>query len=199
VVVSKNQSNLRSGPGTSYTLVATLDQNTVLQRTGTVNGWSRVVYQGQEVYIYDSLIETQSATTVTTAVGTLTVSSDVNVRSGAGTDNAVLGVAKTGESLTITGLVDGKWYRVSYNGQEGYVNRNLIKVSDFALVADKSGTATVTSAANVRSGPNTSYNVLGVAEANDTLTVTGLTDSNWYQVSYNDQVGYIAASLVTVS
>jgi uncharacterized protein YgiM (DUF1202 family) len=33
----------------------------------------------------------------------------------------------------------------------------------------------------------------------ETLTITGLTDSNWYQVSYNDQVGYIAANLVTVS
>jgi uncharacterized protein YraI len=164
-----------------------------------VNGWSRVVYQGQELYIHDSLIETQSATTVTTAVGTLKVSSDVNVRSGAGTDSNVLGVAKTGDSLTITGLVDGKWYRVSYDGQEGYVNRNYIKVSSFALVADKSGTATVKTRANVRSGPSTDYEILGVAEVDETLTITGLTDSNWYQVSYNDQVGYIAANLVTVS
>jgi uncharacterized protein YgiM (DUF1202 family) len=199
VVVTKNESYLRSGPDTSYTHVATLNQNDVLQRTGTVNGWSRVVYQGQELYIHDSLIETQSATTVTTAVGTLKVSSDVNVRSGAGTDSNVLGVAKTGDSLTITGLVDGKWYRVSYDGQEGYVNRNYIKVSSFALVADKSGTATVKTRANVRSGPSTDYEILGVAEVDETLTITGLTDSNWYQVSYNDQVGYIAANLVTVS
>jgi uncharacterized protein YgiM (DUF1202 family) len=35
-----------------------------------------------------------------------------------------------------------------------------------------------------------------VADVGESLTVTGLTDSNWYQVSYNDQTGYIAANLV---
>jgi uncharacterized protein YgiM (DUF1202 family) len=86
VVVSKNDCYLRSGPGTGYTHVATLDSGAVLQRTGTVNGWSRVVYEGQELYISDTLIGEENESTVTTAVGTVKVTGDVNVRSQASTD-----------------------------------------------------------------------------------------------------------------
>ena len=197
VTVTGNEVNLRSGPGTDKQSLITLSSGTVLQRTGTVNGWSRVVYQGREAYISDNYIKTVSSGDVTKGIGALKVTSDVNVRSGPSTDDQIYGVAKVGERLYITGLVDGKWYRVSYNGQTGYVNRNLVQVEDFAILSSRSGEMKASSNANVRSGPGTDYTVLGTVNEGSTVTVTGYADSNWYEVSYNGQVGYIAGNLLT--
>lgn len=198
IKVTADEVNLRKGPGTGYSVVTTVVSGTELQRTGTANGWNRVIYQGDEVYISGNMTEAVTGSTVSTVVGTLKVTSDVNVRSGANTDSSILGVAKTGETLPTTGITDGgKWYRVSYDGKEGYVNRKLVSVEDLALVTKESGTVKVTTLSNVRSGPGTDYTKLGTVDEGETLTISGLTDNGWYEVSYDGKVGYIASNLVT--
>ena len=196
VTVTGAEVNLRNGPSTSSGVVTTVTSGTELKRTGTVNGWSRVEYEGQELYISDSMIQAVGASQVSAGVGTLLVTSDVNVRSGPDTDKEILGVSKAGEKLSVTGIVDGKWYRVSYNGSEGYVNRKLVSVQDFTLVESQSGTVEVISRANVRSGPTTDYSILGIAEVGDVLTKTGKTDSGWYQVTFDGKTGYVSSNLV---
>ena len=155
-----------------------------------------VEYQGKELYISNSMIRTVSADQVSSGTGTLKVTGDVNVRSGPDTTYDILGIARTGDTLTATGLVDGKWYRVSYNGKDGYVNRNYVSVQDFSLVSDQTSKVEIVSKANIRSGPGTSYTILGVADVGATLTVTGYTGSNWYEVNYNGETGYVAGNLV---
>lgn len=195
IVKVVSDANIRSGAGTNYSVLDTAKTGVVLQRIGTTNGWSRVLVGGREGYIYNSLIAPVGADVVTDAVGALKVTSKVNVRSGASTNHSILGVADVGTVLPITGLVDGKWYRVSYNGGDGYVNRKLISVRDFALVRSDEGSIKVTSEANIRSGPGTDYEALGKAAVGDTFTLTGVTDTNWYQVTYDGKTAYIAGNL----
>ncbi len=169
VYVTGTGVNLRSGPGTSYDVATTLSRGTKLTRTGTVNGWTQVWYNGKEYYVSSSLVSTEdptggetetaeatpaptatpapgagsstsSAYSVAEGSGQLVVTSDVNVRSGPGTSYSVLGIARVGETLTTTGTADeGKWYRVTYNGQTGYVNRKLVSVQGYS-----EGTSTTT-------------------------------------------------------
>ena len=231
VYVTGSGVNLRAGPGTSYDVKMTLPRGTKLQRTGTVNGWSQVQYQGKEYYVSSSLVSTDapegtetetvsndksssSSTSSSTGSTTLTVTSDVNVRTGPGIGYSILGVAKKGATFTSSGLVDGKWYRVEYNGKEGYVNRKLVSAStssgtsstssssstNSSTVNKQSGKLEVISKANIRSGPGTGYSILGTADVGATLTMTGHTDSNWYEINYDGKTGYIAGNLVkTVS
>jgi len=63
-------------------------------------------------------------------------------------------------------------------------------------VNKQSGKVEVVSKVNIRSGPGTGYSILGVADVGATLTVTGHTDSNWYEISYNGKTGYVAGNLV---
>ena len=205
VVTTTSDVNLRSGPSTAYSIVATVDNGTNLQRTGTVNGWSRVTYQGNDAYIINTYISSGSggsgSSQASDGNGTLRVVSDVNVRTGPGTENRVLGIAKTGTTLTYTGVSsDGKWYHVYYNGEEGYVNRKLVSVQSSAQSSSAtSGTGVVTMLANIRSGPGTGYRILGQASAGSSLTVKGHTGNNWYEVEYNGQTGYIAGNLLRVN
>ena len=45
-----------------------------------------------------------------------------NVRSGPGTEYTILGKARKGDAFDISGKVsDGAWWRINFNGQEGWV------------------------------------------------------------------------------
>lgn len=53
---------------------------------------------------------------------------------------------------------------------------------------------------NVRSGPGTSYNVIGQINAGTTLAVTGVNPTgDWYQVDYSGQAGWVSLTVVQVS
>ena len=62
-VTVASDANLRSGPSTDYDIKATVKTGTVLQRTGEVNGWSRVLYNGEAVYISNKLVKSAPAAT----------------------------------------------------------------------------------------------------------------------------------------
>lgn len=201
--------NLRTGPSTSYPIAESLPRGVQLIRTGTVNGWSQVHYNDNEYYVASNLVsvvEHPEASALVSAaeyegvIGTLVVTADVNIRSGPGTDYEKLGTAKTGARLSIIGRSsDGKWYLVSTSDGEGYVNRNLISVRDYAEVSSLSGTLEITGDVNLRSGPGTGYDVLDKAKTGDALTMTGVTDSGWYRVDLDGQTAYLAGEYAKIS
>lgn len=63
---------------------------------------------------------------VTAMSGTMYATGDVNVRSGAGTNNSRIGGLSAGSSVTVTGSTDNGWIQVSYDGQTGYVAGNYL-------------------------------------------------------------------------
>ena len=60
---------------------------------------------------------------------TATVSTDtLNLRSEASTSSAVVALLNSGDKLDIISET-GNWYKVKYNGKEGYVSKDYVKVS----------------------------------------------------------------------
>lgn len=203
VYVTESGSKLRMGPSTTYDVADSLARGTALEVTGTVgDDWSQVQYNGEEYYISNSLIsETDPTGKAQSAaapsgddIGTLEIIQEANVRSGAGTNYDKIGVAKVGSEYSILDVTDdGKWYKISFSGKTGYINRNMVSVIEM----DYSGTATVLSDVNIRSGPGTSYDKMGSAKTGDTLTVIG-TSNGWYKISFNGKTGYVAGNFVTL-
>jgi len=154
----------------------------------------------------------------------------VNVRSGPSTQYTILGKARSGDAMDITGqLADGTWLRVNFNGQEGWVLASLFNPTGDVTTAPEavagpsavlknasSGTTTTTSPeataepgavvgtttgnVNLRSVPTTQGDVLVIIPFSTELTATGRTaTSNWVQVSYNGQTGWITSAVYSVS
>lgn len=67
-------------------------------------------------------------------------SETLNVRSGPGTGYKVIGIAAVGETVSITGKSDNNWYRIDYNGQEGYVSGKYIELTEEMKEAEATGT-----------------------------------------------------------
>ena len=125
-VVITSSANIRKGPGTGYDIIGVAETGTELKRTGTESGWSKVIFNGSEGYVFNELVKVKGSDELVEKTGTLTVTSDVNLREGPSTDDAIIGVAKAGAELKMTGKV-GNWYRIEYEGQTAYVNGNLVK------------------------------------------------------------------------
>lgn len=81
--------------------------------------------------------ETTSAYTVEEMSAVMYAKSSVNVRSGPSTDYDRIGHLDEGEEVTVTGLASTGWYRISFEGGEGYVSNNY-------LVTEKPATTTAT-------------------------------------------------------
>ena len=68
----------------------------------------------------------------------------VNVRKGPGSDYEKLGSLTAGQKVTVTGQADTGWFRIDYNGEEGYVSDKYLsdqKVSTPAKGAGSNGSA----------------------------------------------------------
>ena len=52
---------------------------------------------------------------------------------------------------------------------------------------------------NVRSGPGTSYDVIGKAPLNAYYNIVGGPQNGWYQIAYNGGTGWVSDSYVNVA
>lgn len=130
--------NVRSGPGTEYDIVGMLYEGSAVVRTGLgSNGWSRVLYNGETAYIRSDFLQsgssTESGVTFSDVEETVYAVTDVNIRSGPGTEYTRIALLTLGSSVTRTGVGSNGWSRILYEGQIAYIH------SDF-LSLDKPGT-----------------------------------------------------------
>ncbi|MCS6827812.1 MAG: SH3 domain-containing protein [Caldilinea sp.] len=74
--------------------------------------------------------------TPTPQVAQLVLNDNVNIRSGPGTNYNLLGTERPGSTYRVTGRSpDGAWWRIDYNGREGWVFGQLVTVTGAESVA----------------------------------------------------------------
>lgn len=140
----------------------------------------------------------------------VTSTTNVNVRSGPGNSYSVLTVMSKGTTTANLGQ-SGGWVKVTVNGKTGYVYSKYLTGSSSASTSTNtnSGTTTTTtsvsktvyvtaSSLNVRSGPGTSYSVIGGLSNGKSVSVVG-TSNGWYKIQYGSGYGYINSSYTSSS
>lgn len=90
-----------------------------------VNGWTKIVYEGKDGYIKSEYLQMVESADGQAAIGTVTATTNINVRSAASETAERLGVLAGGESLELLANEDG-WCKVKYNGQVGYVKADYV-------------------------------------------------------------------------
>lgn len=81
--------------------------------------------------------ETENAG-ITVMSATKYAKSAVNVRGGAGTEYDRLGGLTTNQKVIVTGQADNGWYRIDYNGKEGFVSDKYLVDEKVAVAASNS-------------------------------------------------------------
>lgn len=117
----------------------------------------------------------------------MTATTTVNVRAGASTATAVIGVLPIGTNVTATGASTNGWTKVSFNGRTAYVFSTYLKAAGSTaptpVVTAASLSATTLEAVNARTGPGLTYSVWTVLPKGRAITVTGVTQNGYAQLT----------------
>lgn len=136
VVVDSGDTNVRSGPGLGYTSVGVLRNGTQVRYLNLVStdergvDWYWIEYNGNSAWVssrYTKLVSGSIGFTSSVSSYVKAAAGQSYVRSGPGKDYQTMGVMKKGTSApylneTATDERGVKWYKISYNGKEGWVS-----------------------------------------------------------------------------
>ncbi len=126
-------------------------------------------------------------------IGGATTTTEVNLRSGAGTDNSIIFTASSGTSMIVEEEASNGWYRVYVNGTWGYMSADYL---NFTEVLDVSATGWVNGTeVRMRAEPNTTSEILRVTSHGESVEITGVA-GNWFRVSAGGVNGYIRSDYV---
>ncbi len=90
------------------------------------NGWTKVDYEGKEGYIKTEFLQLAESAAGTETIGTVTATTNINVRASASETADRLGVLSGGDSAELVGT-EGDWSKIKYNGQIGYVKSEYVQ------------------------------------------------------------------------
>jgi len=134
----------------------------------------------------------------------VTTASNLNVRSGAGTNHSILGSMKRGTKITISGKTNN-FYKITYSGKTGYISAQYVKITTKPVVVIKPPVVyttrygvTTASSLSVRSGASTNHSILGRMKRGTKITISGKTN-NFYKITYSGKTGYISAQYVKIT
>lgn len=134
--------NVRSSDSENADKIGRLDVGKVVKRIeNKINGWSKIIYEGKEAYVKSAYLElvsanpveettgntsseattqTTTSTTTTKKEGTVTATTNVNVRNKPSTSSDTIGTANGGSSYKLLEN-QGEWLKIEYKGQTGFV------------------------------------------------------------------------------
>jgi uncharacterized protein YraI len=141
-----------------------------------------------------------------------TTTTQLNVRAEPSTASAALGMIGPFVAVQIFGKdPSGSWLQVAYAqgiAGRGWVTAAYVQVratAEIPVVGGAAGSGSEPSGVviqqlNVRSGPGTDYNSLGVLNPNDVVSLTGKNDmGSWFQIKFTggtDGKGWVATAFI---
>ena len=224
VKYAKTEVNVRSGPGTNYTVLGYLEKGDAVTATGKVVGnWTQIQFSKYELgyvssaYLVSAKPGSSSGQSCVTGSAKLKVCSDcgdiyyattdLNVRSGPGTKYSIVGALAKNQQVTRIGK-SGNWYKLlTTDGSVAYASASYLKLYKSSTAsAEKEEEVSsacayyyATTGLNVRKGPGTNYKIVGELEKGDRVAYLGKS-GNWYKVRTNrGVVGYCYKSYLSAS
>jgi len=202
LIVNTAGARMRSGPGTGYTVIASLAKGTevrYLADGGTANGYRwykvRVLATGKEGFVAAILLSAPSGGTGAdpVIVGSATTTASVNLRSGPSTSNSVLRLVPKGAAVQSSNTVQNGFRYVIHNGLAGWIADQFLSAGG-SQPGPVPTYQTTTANLNLRAEPSSTAKVLLVIPAGAQVRPNGAMSNGFAQVNYNGTVGWAAAA-----
>lgn len=124
-----------------------------------------------------------------------TATTTVNVRSSDSERAEKIGKVSGGTELQIVEQQLNGWTHIIFEGKDGYIKSEYLRVAETADVSQAIGQVTATTNINVRLAPSLTAAKLGVLAGGDTVDLLEKADG-WCKVIYSGQVGYVKEEYV---
>jgi cell wall-associated NlpC family hydrolase len=135
--------NIRSGPGTSYAIVGTTGENSIVVVIEKTNKeWYLINFDGTTGYskaeYFSDIVRRENFNATATITG-----DSVRVRQKPGTSYTVLATVDNGDEVAVIGINDG-WYKVKTAGITGYLRSDFAEISGGYQAKTKGNSASST-------------------------------------------------------
>lgn len=199
---------MRLAANSTSAIVGTFSKGQVGEVLSEQGNYVRIYYGGKTGYVPLSKVEYTGSTDTGSSTGSpsggtgtiMEATGAVNVRVGPGTSYNKISQLSRGQTVTRVGET-GTWSIINWNGGVAYVSTSYLKLSSSGSSGSGTGksvgTVKATSNVNIRSGPGTSYSILGVLNVGQTLPKNGVTTNGWTIVVYEGKLAYVSSSYVT--
>ena len=203
--------NVRSGPGTNYSIKTTVKKGTIHKIIDKSKYWYKIqLSNGTSGWVYGYYVEetiedisddsssdnntSKPEDIIETEVnlnGKVTSSVRLNVRSGPGINYSVKTSLSPGQVVVLLSQSNG-WYKVKLsNGTTGWASSSYVEKTD---TYGKS-----TASLNVRSGPGTNYSIKTALKNGEIVTITKSSNS-WYQIKTNFNItGWVSSKYINIT
>lgn len=201
--------NVRSGAGTTYSVIGSLKNGQEVQVYEVKNGWCKIKYNNSHGYVSSDYVKITSDTNseASTSVKYTGVTTDgLNVRKGASTSYDKIGYLSKGAKVDIISKLDNGWYKIKYENTYGYVCGDYV-TNVKPVQANSSDENKVTYTAivnvaqndtlNVRSGAGVSYGILGTLTKGTKVEIIEKMSNGWSKIKYNSTYGYVNTSYLS--
>lgn len=127
-------------------------------------------------------------------IGGAETTTAVNLRTGAGTDNAIIATVGEGTALIVEADTGSGWYKVNYDGESGYMSADYLSFSE---TMDLTAQGWVDgSDVRMRAAAGTDSEIVRVTTYGESVEILGV-DGEWYMVSAGGKTGYIRGDYVS--
>lgn len=133
------------------------------------------------------------STSYTKWTGYITAST-LNIRSGASTNNSILGTFAKGQAVSIEGEKNN-FYQITYKGKIAYISKDYVSKTKPSTTTTWTGKTTANTL-NIRAKANTSSKILGTYKKGTKVSIYG-SSGDFYVIRYNGQTAYISKKYVT--
>ena len=122
---------------------------------------------------------------------------NLRLRSEASTSSTSLTTASKGEVVLVLNESDNGWYKVSYNGKEGYMSGAHLDVKTTGHAELGYGTINA-SKVNLRQGPSASHSIIAVGTKGATAYVVGI-ENGWFRIIFGSNICYIRSDYLDLT
>ncbi|WP_255258126.1 SH3 domain-containing protein, partial [Bacillus sp. AFS018417] len=132
---------------------------------------------------------------------------NLNIRQQPTTQSPIVGQVKQGTTVKVLG-VEKDWAKISYNGKEGYVSLQFLKMAGTKPTIEskqqpsinngqrETGVVTATRL-NVRNSPVLGSTLLGSVQKGENVTILGKANG-WAKIEYKGKEGYVSLEFIKV-
>ncbi|MFC4780420.1 SH3 domain-containing protein [Eubacterium multiforme] len=127
----------------------------------------------------------------------INVDTNLRVRKGPSTSDGVIGYLRNGQTFDIIGR-DGSWYKIKYEGRNGYIHKDYVKELDNDNDVEKGKVINITSVLTLRKEGSTKSKSLGYLRNGQTFDILAK-EGSWYKIKVDGKVGYVYGEYVKVT
>ncbi|MBP3931355.1 MAG: SH3 domain-containing protein, partial [Peptostreptococcaceae bacterium] len=209
-IVTATSLNVRSGPSTNNSVLFSVKKNEKVDILDSMSGWYKIsTSKGKTGWASSEYINTNiDSNSDTNENKKVVTANSLNMRSGASTSYRVITKLSKGTVVEVISESNG-WSKIKNNGRLGYVSSEyLTSIEDNTTTKPEQKPETTpvqtttkvvnTTSLNVRSGPSTSYSILGKLKKNEKVEV--ISESNgWSKIKFEGKEAYTSSQYLSSS